>query len=422
MIVKNIALLDKEGFWDMKIENGKIKDIVKSSENNYLEEKEEVIQGDGNLLISPFVEPHIHLDTTLTAGEPRWNLSGTLFEGIECWSERKTMLNKEDIKKRAKKAIEWQIANGIQYIRTHVDITDPTLMGLEALIEVREEMKNYVTIQLVAFPQEGILSYPKGEELMEKAIEMGADVIGCIPHFEHQRDWGVESIKKVIELGVKYNKLIDVHCDEIDDEQSRFLEVLAAEAWKVGIGHKVTASHTTAMGSYNDAYAYKLFRTLKHSGINFVANPLVNIHLGGRFDTYPKRRGLTRVKELLEGGINVCFGHDDICDPWYPLGNGNMLQVVHMGLHVSHMMGYEEIKNALRLVTTNSAKTLCLNDYGIEIGNSANFIILSEKDPYNAIRLQGKVLYSVRNGKIIAKTNKPQTEIYLEVKKEVNFK
>lgn len=422
MLIKNAKIRNMDGEYNILIKNGRFEKIILNSKEIIIEGEEEIIDAEGNLVSPPFIEPHIHLDTTLTAGEPRWNMSGTLFEGIECWSERKEFLSKEDIKKRAKKALEWQISNGIQYVRTHVDITDPTLMALEAMLEIKEEMKEYITIQIVAFPQEGILSFPEGEALLEKAVHMGVDVIGAIPHFEHQRDWGVESIRKVVALAVKYNKLIDVHCDEIDDEQSRFLEVLAAESWKAGIGHRVTASHTTAMGSYNDAYSYKLFRTLKHSGINFVANPLVNIHLGGRFDSYPKRRGVTRVKELLEAGINVSFGHDDIVDPWYPLGNGNMLQVLHMGLHVCHMMGYEEIKKSLDLITTNSAKTLCLEDYGIKEGNSANFIILSENNDYDVVRLQANILYSVRQGKVISKTTKPQREIFLNENKVINFK
>lgn len=373
--------------------------------------------------MEPFVEPHIHLDTAMSAGEPRWNRSGTLFEGIECWSERKEMLTHEDVKRRAKKALKWQIANGIQFVRTHIDVTDPTLMALKAMVELREEMKDFVEIQIVAFPQEGILSYPNGEQLMEEALAKGADVIGAIPHFEYQRDWGAESIRKIIALAVKYDKLVDVHCDEIDDEQSRFLEVLAAEAWKAGIGEKVTASHTTAMGSYNDAYTYKLFRLLKQSGINFVANPLVNIHLGGRFDTYPKRRGVTRVKELLEAGINVCFGHDDIFDPWYPMGNGNMLQVVHMGLHVCHMMGYDEISRSLDMISKNSAKTLHIGDrYGIEAGKDANFIILSEKNDFDAVRLGAAVLYSVREGRVIAQSQPKSSKVFLEKEESVDFK
>ena len=305
MIIRNANLEGK--LVDIKIEDGLFKAIIPHTENEpfVAAEGEEVIEANGWMVTTPFVEPHIHLDTTLTAGEPRWNESGTLFEGIQCWSERKAFLSKEDVKNRARQAIKWQIANGIQFIRTHVDTTDPELTAVKALVELREELKDYVTIQIVAFPQEGILSYPNGLELLEEALKLGADVIGAIPHFEFTREYGVESIEKIFELAKKYDVLIDVHCDEIDDEQSRFIEVVATKAYENKMGHKVTASHTTAMHSYNGAYTYKLFRLLKMSGINFVANPLVNIHLQGRFDTYPKRRGITRVKEMLEAKFNV---------------------------------------------------------------------------------------------------------------------
>jgi len=418
MLIRNVALRGREGKWDILVEEG----IIKKIEQDIAADGHEVVEGRGNLAMEPFVEPHIHLDTTMSAGEPRWNMSGTLFEGIECWSERKEMLTLEDVKRRAKKALEWQIANGIQFVRTHCDVTDPELTALKALIEVREEMKEFVEIQIVAFPQEGILSYEGGLELLEKALVMGADVVGAIPHFEYQRDWGVDSIRKAVDLAVKYDKMMDVHCDEIDDEQSRFLEVLASEAWKKGIGHRVTASHTTAMGCYNDPYTYKLFRLLKESKVNFVANPLVNIHLGGRFDTYPKRRGVTRVKELLEADINVAFGHDDIFDPWYPMGNGNMLQVLHMGLHVCHIMGYEEIKKSLDIISKNGAKVLCLENYGIEEGMPANLIILTEDNEFDVVRLQASVMYSIRNGRVISETKPKEVKVFLSEEKVVNFK
>jgi len=418
MLIRNVALRGREGKWDILVEEG----IIKKIEQDIAADGHEIVEGRGNLAMEPFVEPHIHLDTTMSAGEPRWNMSGTLFEGIECWSERKEMLTLEDVKRRAKKALEWQIANGIQFVRTHCDVTDLELTALKALIEVREEMKEFVEIQIVAFPQEGILSYEGGLELLEKALVMGADVVGAIPHFEYQRDWGVDSIRKAVDLAVKYDKMMDVHCDEIDDEQSRFLEVLASEAWKKGIGHRVTASHTTAMGCYNDPYTYKLFRLLKESKVNFVANPLVNIHLGGRFDTYPKRRGVTRVKELLEADINVAFGHDDIFDPWYPMGNGNMLQVLHMGLHVCHIMGYEEIKKSLDIISKNGAKVLCLENYGIEEGMPANLIILTEDNEFDVVRLQASVMYSIRNGRVISETKPKEVKVFLSKEKVVNFK
>ncbi len=412
MIIKNATLRGKTGLWNIAIEDGKITKITQAAVETA---GHEVIDAAGSLVLPPFIEPHIHLDTTLTAGEPEWNLSGTLFEGIQRWSQRKETLTFEDVKTRAKTALKWQIAQGIQHVRTHVDVTDPTLTALKAMLEVKEEMAPYVDLQLVAFPQEGILSYPNGTELLEESLKMGADAVGGIPHFEFTREYGVDSMKVAFDLAEKYDRLVDIHCDEIDDEQSRFIEVVAKEAYERGLGSRTTASHTTAMGSYNDAYTYKLFRLLKMSGLNFVSNPLVNIHLQGRFDTYPKRRGLTRVKELLESGLNVCFGHDDIFDPWYPLGTGNMLQVLHMGIHASQLMGYEQIVNSIDLITTNSARTLQIEDqYGIEEGKSANLIILSAENEYEAIRKQATVTCSIRNGNIIAQTKPAETSIILD--------
>ncbi|WP_366248098.1 cytosine deaminase [Terribacillus aidingensis] len=420
MIITNAKLRNKEGLWQIQITEGKIERIAPSIEAS---RDEQIMDVQGNLVLPPFIEPHIHLDTTLTAGEPNWNESGTLFEGIQRWAERKELLTLEDVKTRAKQALKWQIAQGIQHVRTHVDVTDPELTALKALLEVKEEMASYVDLQLVAFPQEGILSYPNGEELLEESLRMGADVVGGIPHYEFTREYGVESLQTAFKLAEKYDRLVDIHCDEIDDEQSRFVEVVAAEAHRYGMGERVTASHTTAMGSYNDAYTSKLFRLLKLSNINMVANPLVNIHLQGRFDTYPKRRGITRVKELQEAGINVSFGHDDIFDPWYPLGTGNMLQVLHMGIHVTQLMGYDQIVNSIDMITANSARTLHIEDkYGIEEGKPANLIVLEAENEYEAIRKQAAVLYSVRNGEVIAETKPRETKLTLgEVSEKVTF-
>ncbi len=418
MLIKNAKLRENNNLVDILIENG----VITKIEKNINLEGIETIDAKGFLVVPPFIEPHVHLDTTLTAGEPKWNESGTLFEGIERWSERKEFLSIEDVKTRARKAITWQIANGIQFIRTHIDTTDPNLTAVKAMVELREELKNYVTLQIVAFPQEGILSYPNGLELMEEALKLGADVIGAIPHFEFTREYGVQSIEKMFELAKKYDVLIDVHCDEIDDEQSRFIEVLATKALENNMGERVTASHTTAMHSYNGAYAYKLFRLLKMSKINFVANPLVNIHLQGRFDTYPKRRGITRVKEMLESNINVCFGHDDIFDPWYPLGTGNMLQVLHMGLHVCQIMGYSQINDSLDLISNNSARTLNIQDkYGIEVGKPGNMIILPAENGYDAVRRQVPVYYSIREGRVISHTTLSETTVTLDKPEIVDF-
>ncbi|AVM60487.1 cytosine deaminase [Haemophilus sp. oral taxon 036] len=420
MLVKNVHIHNREGLWQILIEEGKISRIF--SQDEVFNYSGEILDGEEGIVYPPFVEPHIHLDATQTAGQPNWNQSGTLFEGIERWAERKSLLSHEDVKSRAWKTLKWQIANGVQYVRTHVDVSDPTLTALKAMLEVKKEIAPWVDLQIVAFPQEGILSYPNGEKLLDQAMEMGADVVGGIPHFEFTREYGVESMHIAFDIASKYNKQIDIHCDEIDDEQSRFVETVAALALKYDMGEKVTASHTTAMHSYNNAYASRLFRLLKMSKIHFVANPLVNIHLQGRFDTYPKRRGVTRVKEMLKNNINVCFGHDDVFDPWYPLGTANMLQVLHMGLHVCQLMGYGQINDGLKLVTENSAKALGLTDYGIQEGNSANFIVLPAENGFDAVRRQVPTRYSIRHGKVISETQLAKTTIHLSDSEQVNYR
>ena len=409
MLITNIHLENGEDCTDIRVSDGVFETIEQGLSAL---PGEEVIDGTGCMILPPFIESHVHLDTCLTAGDPEWNMSGTLFEGIECWSKRKEKLTRQDVKDRAGKAIRMQAANGVQFVRTHVDVTDPTLVAMEAMLELREELKDEITIQVVAFPQEGILSYPHGKELMENAVKMGADCVGAIPHFEFTREYSVESLNFAMDLAYRYDRLVDVHCDEIDDEASRGLETLAARAYEMELSDKVTASHTTAMHSYNNAYVNRLMRLLKMSRINFVANPLVNTHLQGRADTYPKRRGVTRVKELLEAGLNVSFGHDDVFDPWYPLGTGNMRDTVFMGLHVCQMMGYEDIMNSYKLITYNAAKTLHLGgSYGIREKNPADFIILNGDNFYNVLNKKSEILYSFRKGKLLTKTIPAQTEI-----------
>ena len=400
MLIKSIHIENEKKLQDIRIENGFFREI------GILEARsgEEIIDFEGKLLLPPFIESHVHLDTCLTAGDPVWNMSGTLFEGIECWSKRKEKLDRNDIRDRVGKAVQMYKDNGVQYIRTHVDVTDPDLTAMKAMTELREEYKDFVEIQIVAFPQEGILSFPNGKDLLTEAVKMGADAVGAIPHFEFTREYSVESIDFAMKLAADNDKLVDVHCDEIDDEASRGLETVAARAYELGLFDKVTASHTTAMHSYNNAYVLRLMRLLKMSRINFVANPLVNTHLQGRADTYPKRRGVTRVKELMEAGINVSFGHDDIFDPWYPLGTGNLRDVVFMGLHVCQMMGYEDILNSYKLISSNAAKTLHVSDrYGIDTGKPADFIILDASDYYDALNRNSLVIASFKNG--VSKTD-----------------
>lgn len=411
MLFKNGHIENSVEAIDIRVTDGKFEQIGANLEAR---PGEEVVDCTDKLILPPFVESHVHLDTCLTAGQPRWNMSGTLFEGIERWEERKEFLTKEDVKNRVNKVVRMQAANGVQHVRTHVDINDPKLTALEAILELREEVKDFINIQIVAFPQYGILSYPNGKELLEEALKMGADAAGAIPHFEFTREYSVESLNICFELAQKYNKLIDVHCDEIDDEASRGLETLATRAYETGMRDMVTASHTTAMHSYNNAYMIRLMRLLKMSGINFVANPCVNVHLGGRVDTYPKRRSLTRVKELTTEGCNVSFGNDDIFDPWNPLGNASMRDAVFMGLYAGHMLGYEEIMNSYKFVTTNAARTLHLGDgYGIKEGNDASFVIMNAKNYYDALNYDEPVLASYKNGKLIAKTEPKKTEVFV---------
>ena len=412
MLLKNVHVDNHEEVVDVRILNGKFSEI-KANLAPY--DGEEVIDGKENLLLPPFVDSHVHLDATLTAGQPEWNETGTLFDGIRIWSERKQDLTKEDVKSRAKKTLLNMVGHGIQHVRSHVDVTDPHLIAARALLELREELKDQIYLQLVAFPQEGILSYPHGRELMEQAIREGLDVVGGIPHFEFTTEYGWQSVHFLMALADKYDRLVDVHCDEIDDPASRNLEVLATEAYERGMKDRVTASHTTAMGSYNDAYTYKLFHLLKMSDINFVSNPLVNVHRGGRFDTYPKRRGVTRIKELTGAGINVSFGEDDIQDPWNPLGNGNMLDAVMMGVYIAHLMGYHQLQDAFNYVTYNGAKTLHISDdYGIEVGKPANCILLNAHDFYNALNKHVEVLYNIRHGKVLAETKPAETKVNIK--------
>ena len=400
MQIINARLRQQPALHTLTIDNGVFTAI--DVQNGPIQAKGDHIDAQGKLLCAPFVEPHIHLDAALTAGEPHWNQSGTLFEGIQRWGERKPLLSESDIRRRVMQTLELLVANGVQHIRTHADISDPSLIGLRTLCAIRDELKERIHIQVVAFPQEGLLSFPNGLALMEQALEIGADVVGGIPHFEYTRELGERSMKTVIDLALKYDRLVDVHCDEIDDPNSRFLEVLACEALFKELGPRVTASHTTAMHSYDNAYCSKLFRLLKNSGINFISCPTESIHLQGRFDSYPKRRGLTRVKELNEAGINVCFAEDSIFDPWYSLGNGKLLRSLDFGLHICQMMGYQDFSRALDLITDNSARTLNIEErYGIEVGKPGSFILLDGEDDYSVLRNQGDVLLSVRQGEVI---------------------
>ncbi len=397
----NAKIKGQAGLQDIYVVDGKFDQIGVGLAAQVKADK--IVDLEGKLVVPPYCDPHIHLDYVFTALNPAAaNKTGSLFEGIQRWSETKGGLSIEEIKTRAKIAMKKEILAGVQHIRTHVDVTDPKLTALKAMLELRDEVKETCDLQIIAFPQEGMYAYPGGDELVEEACKMGVDLVGAIPHFEFTREDGVKSVKKAFELAVKYNKMVDIHCDETDDDQSRFIEVLASEAYRNGMGELSTASHTCAMGSYNNAYAYKLFKLLGMSKVNFISCPTENIHLQGRFDAYPKRRGLTRVKELNEAGINVCFAQDSISDPWYPVGNGNLMNVLDAGIHIAQMMSIPEIENALDLITVNGARTLhILDDYGIEAGKSANFIVLNAKGEFEAVCERVNVAMSIRRGECL---------------------
>ena len=397
---KNAKLRHREGLYDIVTEGEKIIGIAKDSAGKYSDA--EIVDLGGRLVCEPYVESHIHLDYVYTADIPaEETASGTLFEAIEKWSGSKHQLSKEDIKKRAYKGILTEMRNGVQYIRTHVDVTDPEFTTFQAMLEVKEEVKDKVDIQLIAFPQEGMYAYRDGDKLVEQALKMGADVVGGIPHYEFTREDGVKSVKKAIELACRYDKLVDIHCDETDDDQSRFVEMIAAEAYFSGLKDRVTASHTCAMGSYNNAYAFKLMSKLAQSGINCISCPTENTYLQGRYDNYPKRRGLTRIDELTAAGVNVSLGQDSISDPWYPLGNGNLMNQLDFAIHISHLMSVEQIWNALDYITVNGAKTLHLSDYGIREGSSASFIVIDAPNEFEAVRERAGIIRSVRKGRTI---------------------
>lgn len=402
LLIKNGLLLKESDAEpqpvDIAIRGGKIVAI----DPNIDASAEQVIDAGGRLITPPFIESHIHLDSALIDGGRCLNQSGTLFEGIEIWRGLKQGLTFENVVERAIQALKMQAQQGILYVRSHADVSEKTLTVLKALIAVREQVKDWMTVQLVAFPQDGLYRTPDQIKLMERAVKMGVDVVGGIPHYELTREDGVRSVHTIFELAKKHNRLIDVHCDEIDDPQSRFLEVMAACAIRDGNGARVTASHTTAFGSYENGYANKLIGFLKQAKLNIVANPLINIVLQGRTDTYPKRRGMTRVKELNEAGINVSLGYDCIMDPWYALGTGNMLDAAHMAVHVAQMMGKAEIDACFNMVTWNAARTLNLGAaYDVAVGNTANLVVLDATSRFDAIRRRSTPRVVVSRGKVI---------------------
>lgn len=399
LIVRHGHLADRPTPCDIGCRDGRIVDIRPRLDARAHRE----IDAAGRLVSPPFVDAHFHMDAALSLhGQPRRNASGTLLEGIALWGDLKGGQTAAHFKQRALKLLSWSIARGTLAIRTHVDIGDPALTAVRVLLEVREEIKPYVDLQLVAFPQDGYLRDPQAAGRMRRALDLGVDVVGGIPHFERTQAQGAEAVRLLCELAAARGLPVDMHCDESDDPLSRHIETLAAETTRLGLHGRVTGSHLTSMHSMDNYYVSKLLPLMAEAGMHAVCNPLVNLVLQGRHDTYPKRRGLTRVKEMLAAGVNVCLGHDDVLDPWYPLGTHDMLEVVHMGIHALHMSGVAEMHALFAAVTSRPARALGLAAYGLEPGNHADMVVLQGRDPIEAVRLRGPRLAVIRRGEVIA--------------------
>jgi len=400
LIIRNANLPDGQTGIDIAVDRERIVEVAAGLRSPARHE----IDAAGCLATPPFVDSHFHLDSTLSYGQPRVNQSGTLLEGIQLWGELKSGLTVENIKMRAGALCRWAIARGTLAIRSHVDVSDDRLPAVQALLELREEIKPYIDIQLVAFPQDGYYRHPSSAANLVRALDMGVEVVGGIPHFERTAAEGAASIEALCQLAARRQLQVDMHCDESDDPHSRHIETLTYHTRRLGLHGRVTGSHLTSMHSMDNYYVSKLLPLMAEARVQVVANPLINITLQGRHDTYPKRRGMTRVKELMEAGINVAFGHDALLDPWYSFGSHDMLEVAHMGLHVAQMTAMDQMQQVFAAVTTNAARILELEGYGLEPGCYADIVIVQAANVHEALRLKPARLFVIRRGRIIART------------------
>lgn len=400
LLIHNATLPDGRTGMSVAVQDGVIAQVALG----LLAPAHSLIDAQGQLLSPPFVDAHFHMDATLSYGLPRVNQSGTLLEGIALWGELKPDLTQEALVERAMAYCDWAVAKGLLAIRSHVDVCDPRLLAVEALLEVKRRVAPYLDLQLVAFPQDGALRDPQAMDKLQRALAMGVDVVGGIPHFERTMSDGALSVKLLCELAAAQGKLVDMHCDESDDPMSRHIETLAFETQRLGLQGRVTGSHCTSMHSMDNYYVSKLLPLIAEAGVSIIANPLINITLQGRSDSYPKRRGMTRVPELLAAGVNVAFGHDCVMDPWYSLGSGDMLEVAHMGLHVAQMTSQRGIRQCFDAVTKNAARILHLDGYGLDVGCHADMVLLQAGDPIEALRLRATRLMVWRRGRLVAQS------------------
>ncbi|MQW33640.1 amidohydrolase family protein [Sinorhizobium meliloti] len=409
LIIRNANLPDGRQGFDIGLAGGKIAAIEKSITATPGEE----IDAAGRLVSPPFCDPHFHMDATLSLGLPRMNISGTLLEGISLWGELRPLLTKEALVERALRYCDLAVTQGLLYIRSHVDTSDPRLVTAEALLEVKEQVAPYIELQLVAFPQDGYFRAPGGVASLERALDMGIGIVGGIPHFERTMEDGARSVEALCRLAADRGLPVDMHCDETDDPMSRHIETLAAETVRFGLKGRVAGSHLTSMHSMDNYYVSKLIPLMAEAEINVIPNPLINIMLQGRHDTYPKRRGMTRVRELMGADLNVSFGHDCVMDPWYSMGSGDMLEVAHMAIHVAQMAGIEDKCKIFDAITVNSAKTMGLQGYGLDIGCKADLVVLQAADVTEALRLKPNRLFVIKAGKVIARTAPRVGELFL---------
>ncbi|WP_427306312.1 amidohydrolase family protein [Cupriavidus sp. H39] len=398
LILRHCNLPDGRTGIDIGIADGRIAAVEPALAAHAGEE----IDAAGQLVTPPFVDAHFHMDSTLSYGLPRVNQSGTLLEGIALWGELKPLLTQEAIVERALAYCDWAVARGLLAIRSHVDVCDARLLAVEALLHVRERVRPYLDLQLVAFPQDGVLRAPGALANLKRALDLGVDVVGGIPHFERTMAQGADSVRLLCELAAERGLRVDMHCDESDDPLSRHIETLASETVRLGLQGRVAGSHLTSMHSMDNYYVSKLIPLMREAGVAAIANPLINITLQGRHDTYPRRRGMTRVPELMAAGVPVAFGHDCVMDPWYGLGSGDMLEVAHMGLHVAQMTGQAAMRACFDAVTATPARILGLEGYGLAPGCRADLVLLQARDPVEAIRLRATRLRVLRAGKTIA--------------------
>ena len=419
LLVHNAALPDGRTDMSIAVQDGRIAEVTAGLDAP----AHEKLDAQGLLVAPHFVDPHFHMDATLSYGLPRVNASGTLLEGIALWGELKPHLTQEALFVRALQYCDWAVARGLLAIRSHVDVCDPRLLAVEALVEVKRRVAPYLDLQLVAFPQDGVLRSAGAFENLKRAIAMGVDVVGGIPHFERTMADGAQSVRMLCEFAAEQGLRVDMHCDESDDPMSRHIETLAAETHRLGLHGRVAGSHLTSMHSMDNYYVSKLLPLMRDSGVAAIANPLINITLQGRSDTYPKRRGMTRVPEMMAAGINVAFGHDCVMDPWYSLGSGDMLEVAHMGLHVAQMTGVDGMHACFDAVTVNAARILGLEGYGIAPGSEANLVLLDARDPVEAIRLRAARLAVVSRGKVVSRAPAARAALSLEGRPaQVDFK